>query len=266
MNRLTKLFSAKPRNILNVYFTAGYPALNSTVPVIRNLAEAGADLIEVGMPYSDPMADGETIQQSSMTALQNGMTLKLLFEQLTEARRHTEVPMVLMGYYNQVMQYGPERFVRAAAAAGVDGLILPDLPAFEFQRDFRALAEAADLQVSFLITPQTPDARIREIAGSSSGFLYVVSSSSITGGSSEISDRQRAYFDRIAALDLPNPKLIGFGISDAATFRTACEYFNGAIIGSAFIRALKGQSGKEAEATHGFVRSILEPSWSTQGS
>ncbi|NJB85155.1 tryptophan synthase alpha chain [Lewinella marina] len=262
MNRLTKLFAAKPRDILNVYFTAGFPTLDSTVAVIRNLAEAGADLIEVGMPYSDPMADGETIQQSSMKALQNGMNLKLLFEQLTEARRHTQVPLVLMGYYNQVMQYGPERFVAAAAAAGVDGLILPDLPAYEYERDFREIAEAADLQVSFLITPQTPDERIRQIAESSTGFLYVVSSSSITGGSSEISDRQRAYFDRIAALDLPNPKLIGFGISDAATFRTACEYFNGAIIGSAFIRALGGQEDRVGEATQAFVKRILEPSYS----
>ncbi|PPK86277.1 tryptophan synthase alpha chain [Neolewinella xylanilytica] len=260
MNRLSRLFSEKKRDVLNIYFTAGYPALDSTVPIIRNLAEAGADLIEVGMPYSDPMADGETIQQSSMVALQNGMTLKLLFEQLTEARRHTQIPLVMMGYYNQVMQYGAERFVGAAAAAGVDGLILPDLPSFEYQRDFRQLADAAGLEVSFLITPHTTDERIREIAGSSSGFLYVVSSSSITGGSSQISDRQRAYFDRIAALDLPNPKLIGFGISDAETFRTACEYFNGAIIGSAFIRALKDQEERVEAATREFVRGILEPS------
>lgn len=259
MNRLRQLFDRKGRDILNVYFTAGYPALDSTVTIIRSLADAGADLIEVGMPYSDPMADGETIQQSSMRALENGMTLKGLFGQLTEARRHTEVPLVLMGYFNQVMQYGPERFVEAARAAGVDGLILPDLPAYEYDRDFRALAEAAGLQVSFLITPMTSDDRIREIAESSTGFIYVVSSSSITGGSSEITDRQRAYFDRIAALDLPNPKLIGFGISDAATFRTACEYFNGAIIGSAFIRALKGQEDRVGEASREFVRGILEP-------
>ena len=259
MNRLNHLFSAKPRNVLNVYFTAGYPRLNSTVPVIRSLADAGADLIEVGMPYSDPMADGETIQRSGMQALKNGMTVERLFEQIAEARRYTEIPLVVMGYYNQVMQYGPERFVRRAAEAGVDGLILPDLPAFEYQRDFRALTEAAGLQVSFLITPQTTDERIREIAAGSDGFLYVVSSASITGGSARISDRQRAYFDRIAALDLPNPKLIGFGISDAETFRTACEYFNGAIIGSAFIRALDGQDSDVERATREFVRGILEP-------
>ncbi|CAH1000054.1 Tryptophan synthase alpha chain [Neolewinella maritima] len=259
MNRLSKLFADKPRDVLNVYFTAGYPALDSTVPVITALAESGADLIEIGMPYSDPMADGETIQRSSMQALSNGMTLKLLFEQIAEARRHTEVPLVLMGYYNQLMQYGPDRFVDKAAEAGVDGLILPDLPAYEYQRDFRDIAERAGLEISFLVTPQTTDERIREIAATSTGFMYVVSSSSITGGSAQISDRQRAYFDRIAALGLDNPKLIGFGISDARTFRTACEYFNGAIIGSAFIRALHGQDERVAEATREFVHGILAP-------
>ncbi len=257
-NRLAKLFATKRRDILNIYFTAGYPELESTVTIIRTLAAAGVDLIEIGMPYSDPMADGETIQQSSTQALQNGMTLRTLFDQIAEAREETQVPLVLMGYFNQVMQYGMERFVTAAAAAGVDGLILPDLPAYEYQRDFRKLAEAAGLQVSFLITPQTSDDRIREIAATSSGFLYIVSSSSITGGSSEISDRQRAYFDRIAALQLDNPKLIGFGISDAKTFRTACEYFEGAIIGSAFIRALAGQEERVAGAARDFVLGILD--------
>jgi tryptophan synthase alpha chain len=259
MNRLAKLFREKPRNLLNVYFTAGYPGLKSTVPIIRALDAAGADLIEIGMPYSDPMADGETIQQSSMRALENGMTLKLLFEQIDEARRHTEIPLILMGYFNQVMQYGAERFVTAAAGAGVDGLILPDLPAYEYERDFRRLAEEAGLQVSFLITPQTTDERIREIAATSTGFLYVVSSSSITGGSGGISDQQEAYFRRIAHLKLPNPKLIGFGISDAESFRRACRHFNGAIIGSAFIRALSGRGGEEAAVTQEFVTSILRP-------
>jgi tryptophan synthase alpha chain len=257
MNRLDALFQSKPRHILNVYFTAGYPELDSTVPVIRGLAGAGADLIEIGMPYSDPMADGETIQQSSMRALQNGMTLRHLFAQIAEARTHTDIPLVMMGYYNQVMQYGAERFVTAASRAGVDGLILPDLPAYEYARDFRRLAEHAGLQMSFLVTPQTTDERIREIAGSSSGFLYVVSSSSITGGSTGITDQQEAYFRRIAKLNLPNPKLIGFGISDASSFRRACRHFNGAIIGSAFIRALAGRGGEETEVSQAFVRSIL---------
>lgn len=258
MNRLSKLFSTKTNNLLNVYFTAGYPKLEDTVTVIRSLADAGADLIEVGIPYSDPMADGETIQQSSMQALQNGMTLDTLFAQLTEARQHTQVPLVLMGYFNQVMQYGPERFVAAAAAAGADGLILPDLPVFEYEQEFRAIAEAHDMQVTFLITPQTSEARIRQIGALSSGFVYVVSSSSITGKSGEITQAQKDYFARIATMDLAQPKLIGFGISDAKSFRTACEFANGAIIGSAFIRALKGRDDV-AEATAAFVEGILEP-------
>jgi len=258
MNRLTKLFQQKQQDLLNVYFTAGYPQLDDTVTIIRSLATAGADLIEVGIPYSDPMADGETIQQSGMQALKNGMTLETLFSQLAEARQHTQVPLVLMGYFNQVLQYGPERFVKAAAAAGVDGLILPDLPVFEYEQEFRAITEAHDLQVTFLITPQTSDARIRQIGALSTGFIYVVSSSSITGKSGEITAEQKAYFARIAAMNLKQPKLIGFGISDAKSFRTACEFANGAIIGSAFIRALKGREDVGKAATE-FVEGILEP-------
>jgi tryptophan synthase alpha chain len=258
MNRLSKLFKAKDKDLLNVYFTAGYPELNSTETIIRSLADAGADLIEVGVPYSDPMADGETIQKSSMKALQNGMTLDTLFAQLSSARTYTEVPLVLMGYFNQVMQYGPDLFCKAAQEAGVDGLILPDLPVFEYEQEFRAIAEKYDLQVTFLITPQTTDDRIKKIGALSTGFIYVVSSSSITGSSSGISAEQKAYFARIAALDLPQPRLIGFGISDAESFRTACEYANGAIIGSAFIRALAGKQDV-AEATASFVNGVLEP-------
>ncbi len=258
MNRLSRLFSTKSQDLLNVYFTAGYPKLEDTVTIIRSLATAGADLIEVGMPYSDPMADGETIQRSSMQALHNGMTLETLFAQLTEARKHTQVPLVLMGYFNQVMQYGAERFVKAAAAAGVDGLILPDLPVFEYEQEFRSIAEAHDIQVTFLITPQTSEDRIRQIGALSTGFIYVVSSSSITGKSGEITQEQKDYFARIQAMDLAQPKLIGFGISDAKSFRTACAYANGAIIGSAFIRALKDQEDVAA-ATTAFVEGILEP-------
>jgi len=258
MNRLTKLFREQPEDLLNVYFTAGYPRLDSTVTIIRSLASAGANLIEVGVPYSDPMADGETIQQSGMKALQNGMTLEILFAQLTEARRHTQVPLVMMGYFNQVMQYGSERFCKAAHEAGVDGLILPDLPVFEYEQQFRAIAERYDLQVTFLVTPQTSDERIRKIGALSTGFIYVVSSSSITGKSGDITAEQKVYFARIAALDLPRPRLIGFGISDAKSFRTACKYANGAIIGSAFIRAPKDEEDV-AVATTKFVEGILEP-------
>lgn len=255
LNRLDQLFQTKTENILNVYFTAGYPELNDTVTIITELAAAGADLIEIGMPFSDPMADGETIQQSSMQALANGMTLKILFEQIREARRHTQVPLVLMGYFNQLMQYGEQRFIADCAAAGVDGLILPDLPVYEYERDYRQMVEAADLRMSFLITPQTSTDRIEAIGKAGNGFIYVVSSSSITGKTSGISDAQIAYFKRINSSSLTQPKLIGFGISDKATFQTACQYANGAIIGSAFIRAL-GTGGEVKETCHAFVRSI----------
>ena len=259
MNRLTKLFSEKSQDLLNVYFTAGYPNLDDTVTIIRELADAGADLIEVGIPYSDPMADGETIQKSSMRALQNGLTLDVLFKQLSEARAHTEIPLVLMGYFNQVMQYGPERFVKAAKEAGADGLILPDLPIPEYELEFKEIAERYDVQVTFLITPNTSEARIRQIGELSTGFIYVVSSSSITGKSGEITQQQKDYFARIAALDLAQPKLIGFGISDAKSFRTACEYANGAIIGSAFIRALGANGDDVKTATRAFIEGVLEP-------
>lgn len=258
MNRLTKLFIKKNENLLNVYFTAGYPALEDTSIIIRELDASGADLIEVGVPYSDPMADGETIQQSSMKALRNGLTLDILFTQLAEARKHTQIPLVLMGYFNQVMQYGMERFVKKAKESGADGLILPDLPVYEYEQEFRHIAEQYDMQVTFLITPNTTDDRIRQIGRLSTGFIYVVSSSSITGKAGEITAAQKAYFARIAALDLPQTKLIGFGISDAKSFRTACEYANGAIIGSAFIRAL-GKGDDVAATTRKFVESILEP-------
>ncbi len=256
MNRLDRLFAEKSADILNIYFTAGYPELEDTVPIICTLAEAGVDLIEIGMPYSDPMADGETIQRSSMKALANGMSLAKLFEQIREARKHTQVPLVLMGYFNQMMQYGEEAFISDCKAAGIDGLILPDLPLHEYATHYRSMVEAADLRLSFLITPQTDEARIRAIDQASRGFIYMVSSSAITGSSSGIRPAQIAYFERIRAMQLEKPRLIGFGISDAESFRTACRYANGAIIGSAFIRAL-GQGGEVKVTTQTFVAGIL---------
>ena len=255
MNRLDALFASKQSNLLNVYFTAGYPKLEDTAPIIQGLADGGVDLIEIGMPYSDPMADGTTIQESSMQALKNGMTLDLLFEQIRQVRQQTEVPLILMGYYNQVMQYGAARFVKACTSAGVDGLILPDLPLAEYQETFQSLVDAADLRFSFLITPQTSEARIRAIDAASDGFIYVVSSSAITGSTSGISQAQQDYFARIEAMNLSSPRLIGFGISDATTFNTACQYANGAIIGSAFIRALADSNTVEATAKE-FVEGI----------
>ncbi|PHI20911.1 tryptophan synthase subunit alpha [Lewinellaceae bacterium SD302] len=255
MNRLDHLFANKQADVLNVYFTAGYPELNDTVTIIRELADAGADLIEIGMPFSDPMADGETIQQSSMKALENGMTLDLLFEQIREARKHTQVPLVLMGYLNQLIQYGEQRFLDACAETGVDGLILPDLPVYEFEQHYKSMIEAAGLRTTFLITPNTSETRIRQIADLSDGFIYVVSSSSITGKSGKITPEQIAYFERINTLGLSNPRLIGFGISDSESFNTACQYANGAIIGSAFIRALGG-GGEVGEICRTFVDKI----------
>lgn len=258
MNRLDQLFAEKARDMLNIYFTAGYPNLEDTAPLIHALAQAGADLIEIGMPYSDPLADGTTIQQSSTRALQNGMTLQKLFAQIKEARKKTEIPLILMGYFNQVMQFGEERFLAACAEAGVDGLILPDLPLGVFERSFKGLLEKYNLTISFLITPQTEEDRIRKIASLTTGFIYVVSSYAITGGTSGISAEQIAYFKRIENMNLPRPRLIGFGITDRETFETACQYAQGAIIGSAFIRALEGlPSNRTVARAKSFVKTIL---------
>ncbi|MEZ5031862.1 MAG: tryptophan synthase subunit alpha [Saprospiraceae bacterium] len=240
MSRITSLFNRKRQDILNIYFTAGHPTLESTGNIIRELDRAGVDLIEVGIPYSDPLADGPTIQASSQQALANGMTLPTLLDQIREVRPDTDVPLVLMGYLNQVMQYGAERFFRDARTAGVDGLILPDLPLVEFDRTYRELLQKAGLDIAFLVTPQTPPERIRQLDAASSGFLYLVSSSAITGGNSAFGDEQISYFTRLADMDLRNPRLIGFGIADHAGYATACQYANGAIVGSAFIRALDG--------------------------
>ena len=236
-NRIDKLFQEKQGRILNVYFTAGFPTLDSTVGTIEALSAAGVDLIEVGMPFSDPLADGPTIQGSNERALENGMHLELLLEQVAEARRRVDTPMVLMGYFNQVMQYGEERFVQRAAEIGVDGLILPDLPLDVYEEEYRKMFERHGLGVTFLISPQTSEARIRHIDSLSHGFIYMVSSSSITGGQSGLAGAV-PYFERVQAMDLKTPRLIGFGISAAADFNLVSEYAHGAVVGSAFIRAL----------------------------
>ncbi len=257
MSRLQSLFERKPKDILNVYFTAGYPGLYDTGRIIRALDGAGADLIEVGMPYSDPLADGPTIQASGQQAIQNGMTLPLLFEQIAEARRHTDIPLVLMGYFNPVMQYGEQRFFDRCAEVGVDGLILPDLPIYEYENFYREGIEKAGLDISFLITPQTSGERIRKIDALSTGFVYMVSNAAITGAKTGISPAQIDYFERIRKMELSSPRLIGFGISSHETFSTACQYANGAIIGSAYIRAL-GQGQPVEAATQEFVQQILK--------
>jgi len=255
MNRLNKLFAEKQDHILNIYFTAGFPKLEDTATIISSLAEAGVDLIEIGMPYSDPLADGPTIQNSGMKALANGMTLPLLFEQLAEVRSKVDVPLILMGYFNQVMQYGEQNFINKCVEVGIDGLILPDLPLFEYETYYQKQFEEAGLAVSFLITPQTNEERIRKVDELTKGFIYMVSNSSITGAKSGISEKQLAYFNRINAMNLTNPRLIGFGISSNETFETACAYAQGAIIGSAYIRALENASDVN-ETTKDFVAKI----------
>ena len=238
MNRIQKCFNNKSGDILNIYLTAGFPLLESLPDAILALDKAGVDLVEVGMPYSDPLADGPTIQHSSQVALQNGMTLDLLFEQIAQVREKSAVPIILMGYFNQLLQYGPIRFFDRCASVGVDGLIIPDLPLEEYEEVYKKEMEKRSLGISFLITPQTPDARVRKVDELSSDFIYMVSRSSITGGQSAFGAEQVAYFKRIEELNLQSPRLIGFGISDHHAFSMACQYAKGGIVGSAFIRAL----------------------------
>lgn len=257
MNRIDQLFKNKQERILNVYFTAGYPGLNDTATIMESLQTAGADIIEVGIPFSDPVADGPTIQESNGVALENGMTLRLLLGQLEGIRDKVSIPFILMGYINPIVQYGIEEFCAKCQEVGVDGLILPDLPMYEYLETYKPVFDKHGLYNIFLITPQTSEARVREIDENSSGFIYMVSSASTTGAKSSISEDQAAYFERIKKMDLKNPTLIGFGISNVATFDKACTNANGAIIGSAFIKALAGE-GMLEEKIEEFVKSIIE--------
>jgi tryptophan synthase alpha chain len=245
-NRIDELFKRKSSGILNLYCTAGYPRLDSTAEVLLALQNAGADMVELGMPYSDPIADGPVIQESNSTALENGMTLSLLLEQLKEARERVHLPVILMGYLNPVLQYGMEKFCTDAAASGADGVILPDLPLFEFEQEYRAVFQKHGLHFIFLVTPETETLRIREADRLGSGFLYAVSSSSTTGqpaGQKESVDapiRLESYLKRLKELELQNPVLVGFGIKDGAEVRAAGLHCAGTVIGSAYITALKG--------------------------
>lgn len=237
-NRLNKCFAEQSEKLLAIYFTAGYPNLHDTKPILEALAASRADIIEIGMPFSDPIADGETIQQSNQQALDNGMQLSLLFEQIRDLRPLVSQPVLLMGYLNPVWQFGLEKFCQKAAEVGVDGLILPDLPIQEYERSYKAIFERYNLSNVFLITPQTNEARIRQIDALSNGFIYMVSSASTTGKSLSIAAEQEAYFERIEKMNLKNPRMIGFGIADATSFARASRYAEGAIIGSAFIKML----------------------------
>lgn len=239
MNRIHKLFNTKKDRVLSIYFTAGFPKLGDTLPIMEAIQEGGADIIEIGVPYSDPVADGPTIQESNMVALENGISMKKLFAQLEGFREKIKLPVVLMGYLNPIMQYGMEAFCMKCQEVGIDGLILPDLPMQQYLDEYKELFEQYGLVNTFLISPQTSEARIREIDEHSNGFIYMVSSHSITGAKAGISEEQIAYFKRVKEMGLQNPRLIGFGISDSETFSKASEYSNGAIIGSAFIKVLK---------------------------
>ncbi len=263
MTRLQRLFQNKQENVLNIYCTAGYPRLDSTLPLMRILQEGGTDIIELGMPYSDPLADGEVIQHSSSLALANGMTMKKLFEQLSGMRSPVEdggvgndLPVVLMGYLNPVMQYGFENFCADAARVGIDALILPDVPAHEFEIKYQEILNKNGLEFVFLVTPETSEERVRQLDRLSSGFLYAVSSSSTTGGKERDFEAVDTYLARLKNYGLKNPVLAGFGIRDRETFTQACRHANGAIIGSALIKVL-GKPGAELADAKKFVKAVL---------
>lgn len=255
MSRIDKLFADKKKSILSVFYTAGFPRLNDTVEIAKLLEKAGADIIEIGIPFSDPVADGPTIQASNKIALDNGMNVKLLLEQVREIRKEVSIPIVLMGYLNPVLQYGVDRFCKDAVANGVDGLILPDMPLSEFKSEYKDLVSSLGLDVIFLISPTTSEDRIRTIDELSSGFVYAVSSSSTTGAKNGFTTDQEIYFQKLKAMNLKNPFLIGFGISDQATFSKASEFGSGAIVGSAFINLLQDSNNFEADIFN-FVKKL----------
>lgn len=255
MTRIKNLFDNKRSRVLNVYCTAGYPALESTIPVMRSLQSSGADLIELGMPYSDPLADGPVIQESSAIALANGMTISNLFSQLQHFRKDIQVPVILMGYLNPVLQYGFEKFCADAAEAGIDGLILPDLPEYEYETVYGPIIKKYGLDFIFLVTPETTEERVRKLDQLSSGFLYAVSSSSTTGSDNQMQSVEK-YLTRLQSYGLRNPVMVGFGIKDKASFDAACVHANGAIIGTAYIKSLEHSTDINA-TTASFIQSVI---------
>ncbi|WP_407428722.1 tryptophan synthase subunit alpha [Arcticibacter sp.] len=257
MNRINKLFEQKNKSVLSIYFTAGYPALNDTLDIAEALEKAGADFLEIGIPYSDPLADGPVIQKSSLAAINNGMTIKVLLEQLKDLRKRVSIPVFLMGYFNPVLQYGVERFCEACAEVGVDGMIIPDLPMYEYEELYQDCFKKHNLSNVFLITPQTSDERIRHIDELTNGFIYLLSSASTTGKNLDLSAKTDEYFSRIKNMNLKNPAIVGFGISDHASFSKASEYASGAIVGTAFVRQLESENYREKIPA--FIQSLKNP-------
>lgn len=254
-NKIKELFKANHKDILSVFYTAGFPKLDSTGPIAKSLEESGADIIEIGIPFSDPVADGPTIQESNKIALDNGMNVKLLLDQVKSIRKEVNIPIILMGYLNPVMQYGIEKFARDAAEAGVDGLILPDMPMDEYQQEYKSIFDAVGLTNTFLISPTTSEERIRKIDSVTDGFIYAVSASSTTGAKGQFASDQISYFEHLNKMKLHNPFLIGFGISNNETFKTASKYGAGAIVGSAFINLLKNSNNINGDIKN-FVKSL----------
>lgn len=250
MNRINQLFSSNPRKLLSIYFCAGTPTLDGTANVIRTLEKHDVSMIEIGIPFSDPMADGIVIQNAATQALRNGMSLRLLFSQLQDIRRDVQIPLILMGYLNPIMQFGFENFCRECAACGIDGVIIPDLPFRDYQEQYRPIAERYDIKVIMLITPETSEERVREIDEHTDGFIYMVSSAATTGAQQDFDEHKRSYFRKIEDMKLRNPLMVGFGISNKATFDAACEHASGAIIGSRFVSLLE----EEKDAEQAIVR------------
>ncbi len=255
MNRIDTLFKTKQTNILSVYFTAGFPNLDDTIKIILQLEKLGVDLIEIGMPYSDPLADGPVIQKSSHTAIENGMSLKKLFNQLKEIRKQTNIPLVLMGYLNTIINFGKENFCEHCDKVGIDGVILPDLPLFEYKKDYKKLFSKTKLYPIFLVTPETDEYRLKQIVKESKGFIYVVSSSTTTGNKLEFNHKQKEYFNRVKKAT-KKPLMVGFGINNKKTFNEVCNYANGAIVGTQYIKELSTENNIE-KATQKFVKEFL---------
>jgi tryptophan synthase alpha chain len=245
MNRINQLFQTKKSDIISVYFTAGYPKLTDTVAILKALQEKGVDMVETGIPFSDPMADGPVIQEASTIALRNGMSLRLLFEQLKDVRKEIRIPIILMGYLNPIMQYGYANFCKKCAETGIDGVIIPDLPFADYLSDYKSLSEQSGLKTIMLITPETSEERIRLIDENTDGFIYMVSSAAITGAQKSFDEQKQAYFQRINAMNLRNPRLVGFGISNKETYDAAKAHSSGVIIGSKFIQLLTNEATPE---------------------